>query len=126
MTLIVGAITLIMKKGTELTVPSSLSLVMVACCSVVTAGSHTALLEIYDRNRTDTGHSVPASPIALCRSEPLGKPRLTFVSDGNPFRRLLLGSKKNSLLMAVSPLDGFARHIPRWNCLLDSSLLKPA
>ena len=49
------------------------------------------------------GLSVPAFQRVPCQSEPLGKPRLTLVSDGNPLRRLLLRSKKNSVPMAVSP-----------------------
>jgi hypothetical protein len=65
--------------------------------------SHTAVLEICVQTRTDTDLCVLASRITPCQSEPLGKPRLTLVSDGNPLRRLLLRSKKNSLLMAVSP-----------------------
>lgn len=65
--------------------------------------SHAAVLEICAQIRTDTGPSVLASRIAPCQSEPVGKPRLTLVSDGNPLRRLLLVSKKNSLFMAVSP-----------------------
>jgi hypothetical protein len=43
--------------------------------------------------------------------EPLGNPRLTFDFDGNPLRRLLLGSKKNLALMVFFLLDGFARPI---------------
>lgn len=34
-----------------------------------------------------------------------------MVSDGNPFRRLLDGSNKNSFFTAVSPLKWIARHI---------------
>jgi hypothetical protein len=76
---------------------------MVAERSVVMTRSHAAVLEICAQIRTDTGLSVLASRIAPCQSEPLGKPRLTPVSDGNPLRRLLLRSNKNSVFMAVSP-----------------------
>jgi hypothetical protein len=81
------------------------------------ARSHTAVLEICDQKRTDKDLCVPASRIAPYRGARFGKPRLIFVSEGNPLRRLLLRSKKNSAFMAVSPLDGFARHIPRMKLL---------
>jgi hypothetical protein len=42
----------------------------------------------------------------LYRRAPRGNPRLTFVSDGNPLRRLLLGSNQNSLFMAFSFQNG--------------------
>jgi hypothetical protein len=90
---------------------------MVAERSVVMAHFHAAVLEICIQIRTDTGLSDLASRIAPCQSEPHGKPRLTLVSDGNPLRRLLLRSNKNSAFMAVSPLDGFARHIPKGKLL---------
>ena len=74
---------------------------MVTERSVVVAGSHAAILEICVPSRTDMDLSVPTSRIVPCQSEPRGKPRLTFVSDGKPRRRLLLCSKKNSRSMAV-------------------------
>jgi len=86
---------------------------MVAERSVVMACSHTAILEICVQIRTDTGLSVLAFRTVPCHCEPLEKPRLTLVSDGNPLRRLLLRSKNDSVFTAVSPLDGFARHIPK-------------
>jgi hypothetical protein len=92
-------------------------LVVVAKRSVVKAGSHAAILESGVRIRTDMGLSDLASRIALCQNEPVGKPGLTLVSDGNPLRRLLLRSKWNSVFMAISPLDGFARHIPKGKLL---------
>jgi hypothetical protein len=64
---------------------------------------HAALLEIYGRIRMDKDHSGPVSRKVLYRRQQRGKPRLTLVSEGNPFRRLLLGSNQNSLFMAVSP-----------------------
>jgi len=76
---------------------------MVADRTVVLACAHAAILEICAQTRTDMGLSVLASRIVPCQSEPLGKPRLTLVSDGNPLRRLLLRSKKNSVFTAASP-----------------------
>ena len=76
---------------------------MVADRTVVLACAHAAILEICAQTRTDMGLFVLASRIVPCQSEPLGKPRLTLVSDGNPLRRLLLRSKKNSVFTAVSP-----------------------
>ena len=76
---------------------------MVADRAVVLACVHAAILEICAQTRTDMGLSVLASRIVPCQSEPLGKPRLTLVSDGNPLRRLLLRSKKNSVFTALSP-----------------------
>jgi hypothetical protein len=81
---------------------------------------HAAVLEICVLIRTDTGLSVLASRTVPYRNGPLGKPRLTLVSDGNPLRRLLLCSNKNSVFTAVSPLDGFARHIPKEKLLVQS------
>jgi len=88
--------------------------------SVVKADSHAAILETGVQIRTDMDLSVLASRIALCQNEPLGKPRLTLVSDGNPLRRLLLRSKWNSVFMAISPVDGLARHIPKGKLLQGS------
>jgi hypothetical protein len=51
--------------------------------------------------------SVPTSRIVPCQNELCGKPRLTLVSDGNPLRRLLLRTEKNSRSMAV---------LLRWIC----------
>jgi len=68
------------------------------------------------------GLSVPTSRIVPCQSEPLGKPRLTLVSDGNPSRRLLLRSKKNSGSMAVSPWMDLPVTSRRGNCLPDLSV----
>src|SRR5215472_16405858 len=68
------------------------------------------------------GLSVPASLRVPCQSEPVGKPRLTLVSDGNPFRRLLLCSTKNSASMAVSPWMDLPVTSRRGNCLADISL----
>src|ERR1700741_1429244 len=76
---------------------------MVADRTVVLACAHAAILEICAQTCTDMGLFVLASRIVPCQSEPLGKPRLTLVSDGNPLRRLLLRSKKNSVFTAVSP-----------------------
>src|SRR5450631_1491924 len=83
--------------------PRYLSLVVVAERPVVKACSHATILEICAQIRTDTGLAFLASRIAPCQNEPLGKPRLTLVSDGNPLRRLLLRSKLNSVSTAVSP-----------------------
>ena len=69
-------------------------------------GWHTALLETYGRSRMDRDHFCLASRRAPGHCGRRGKPRLTFVSDGNPLPRWLLGSKKNSLLTAVSTSDG--------------------
>lgn len=88
----------------------SLPLVMVTSCAVVLSRLHATLLETYGRSRTDRDHSYRASRRVLSRNGSRGKPRLTLVSDGNPFRRLLLGSKKNSLFTAVSPFKWIARH----------------
>src|SRR5215468_5691890 len=63
-----------------------LSLVVVTERSVVYTRPHAAILEICVRNRTGKGLSAQASRLAPCHSEPLGKPRLTLVSDGNPLR----------------------------------------
>jgi hypothetical protein len=97
---------------------------VVAERSVVKTRSHAAILEICVPIRTDTGLSVLTFRIAPCQNEPLGKPRLTLVSEGNPLRRLLLRSKLNSVLMAVSPVDGFARHIPKVKLLSESYLIE--
>src|SRR5712691_3756354 len=67
---------------------------MVSRRAVVTAGPHTALLETYVRSRKGKDRSCPVSRRALSRHARRGKPRLTLVSDGNPLRRLLLGSWK--------------------------------
>ena len=72
---------------------AQLSLVVVAERSVVKARSHAAILEICVQIRTDTDLFFLASRIAPCQNEPLGKPRLTLDSEGNPLRRLLLFSK---------------------------------
>jgi molybdopterin synthase sulfur carrier subunit len=66
----------------------------------------------------DRDHSCPVSRRALSRYGRLGNPRFTLVSEGNPLRRLLLGSKKNSLVTAVSPFRWIARHIGRGGCSL--------
>jgi hypothetical protein len=108
------------ERARHLAVPFYLSLVVVAERSVVMARSHTAVLEICAQNRTDMDLCVLAFRIAPYRSARFGKPRLTFVSEGNPLRRLLLRSKKNSAFMEVSPLDGFARHISRMKLLSSS------
>src|SRR5271166_6034897 len=81
--------------------------------AVVMPCRHTALLEICDRSHTDRDRSCPVSRRALSRYGRGGNPRFTLVSDGNPLRRLLLGSKKNSLSTAVSPFRWIARHIRR-------------
>lgn len=71
-----------------------LPLVMVSRRAIVTARPHAALLETYVRIRKGKDRSCPASRGALSRHARRGKPRLTLVSDGNPLRRLLLGSRK--------------------------------
>ncbi len=82
-------------KGTALAAPFDyLPLVMVSRRAVVTACPHTALLETGDRSRKGKDRSCPVSRRALYRHARRGKPRLTSVSDGNPLRRLLLGSWK--------------------------------
>ena len=54
----------------------------------------------------DKDRSCQVSRTVLCRYRLRGKPRLSFVSDGNPLRRLLLGSNQNSLFMAVLLSNG--------------------
>ena len=71
--------------------PFLLSFVVVTFCAVVTSGLHAALLETCGWTRTDRDRSCPASQRAPYRHGPCGNPRLTFVSEGNPLRRLLLG-----------------------------------
>jgi len=88
-----------------------LPLVMVTSGAVILSRLHTTLPETYGRSRTDRDHSCQVSRRVLSRNGSRGNPRLTLVSDGNPFRRLLLGSKKNSLFTAVSPFKWIARHI---------------
>jgi len=88
-----------------------LPLVMVTSGAVILSRLHTTLPETYGRSRTDRDHSYQVSRRVLSRNGSRGNPRLTLVSDGNPFRRLLLGSKKNSLFTAVSPFKWIARHI---------------
>lgn len=63
-------------------------------CAVISTGAHAAVLESGGRSRTDTDHSFRASRLGLYLRAPRGKPRFTLVSDGKPFRRLLLLSKK--------------------------------
>src|SRR5450759_1285812 len=83
--------------------------------TVVMPRRHAALLETCGRSRMDRGHSYPISRRALFHHGRRGNPRFTLVSDGNPLRRLLLGSKKNSLFTAVSPSRWIARHTRRGN-----------
>jgi hypothetical protein len=97
---------------------------MVADRSVVVACSHTAILEICVQIRTGTGLSVLAFRTVLCQREPLGKPRLTLVSDGNPLRRLLLRSQNISVFTAVSPFGWICpSHPERGNCFYNLSVL---
>jgi len=84
-------------------VPVRLSLVVFTLYAVVASGRHAALLEICGRSRMGKDHSCPVSRRALSRYEPRGNPCFTLVSDANPLRRLLLGSKKNSFSTEVSP-----------------------
>ena len=65
---------------------------MVSRHAVELTGPHAAFLETYVLSRKGKDHSGPVSQAALFRRAPRGKPRLTLVSDGNPLRRLLLGS----------------------------------
>jgi hypothetical protein len=113
------------EKGTALAVPFHSSLVVVTERSVVEACSHATVLEIAAQTRTDTDLCVLAFRVTPCQSEPLAKPRLTLVWDGNPLRRLLLRSKKNSVFTAVSP---FWMDLPvtsrRGNCI--SKFIHPA
>jgi hypothetical protein len=84
---------------------------MVTLHPVVVAALHATLLENGGQNRTDTDRSGRVFQEAPCRYRSRGKPRFTFVSDGNPLRRLLLGSNRNSVYIAVSPFKWIARHI---------------
>lgn len=84
---------------------------MVSLRSVISTGLHAASLEIYVRNRMGTDRSGPISRRAPYRRVQRGNPRFTLVSDGKPFRRLLVTSLKKSSLTAVLLLDGFARHL---------------
>ena len=93
---------------------------MVAERSVVLACPHAAILEICVQIHMDTDLSVLASRLALFHSEPLGKPRLTLVSDGNPLRRLLLRSKKNSVFTAVFPYGWICPSHPEGELRLQS------
>jgi hypothetical protein len=63
------------------------------------------------------GLSGPTSPAVPYRNGRFGKPRWTLLSEGNPFRRLLLGSNVNSLLMAVLLQMDCPSHLEGWNCL---------
>ncbi len=81
------------KKGTAQAVPfAHLAVVMVTCDAVVKPGPHAALLETCGPSRMGKGHFCRASRTALCPHARRGNPRLTLVSDGDPLRRLLLGS----------------------------------
>ena len=81
------------KKGTAWVVPfKHLAVVMVSCDAVVKPGPHAALLETCGPSRIGKGHFCRASRTALCPHAPRGNPRFTLASDGNPLRRLLVGS----------------------------------
>jgi hypothetical protein len=81
------------KKGTVWAVPfEHLAVVMATCGAVVKPGPQAALPETCGPSRMGKGHFCRASRTALCPHARRGNPRLTLVSDGNPLRRLLLGS----------------------------------
>src|ERR1039458_4041230 len=81
------------KKGKAWAVPfEHLAVVMVTCDAVVKPRPHAALLETCGPSRMGKGHFCRASRTTLCPHARRGNPRLTLVSDGNPLRRLLLGS----------------------------------
>ena len=91
------------RRGVFNRAPRCSSLVVVTQRPVVAARPHAAILEICVPSRTDMDLSVLTSQAIPCQRAPRGKPRVTFVSDGNPLRRLLLRSKRNSSLIAVLP-----------------------
>jgi hypothetical protein len=81
------------KKGTVWAVPfEHLAVVMATCGAIVKPGPQAALPETCGPSRMGKGHFCRASRTALCPHARRGNPRLTLVSDGNPLRRLLLGS----------------------------------
>ena len=86
--------------------PKFSPLIMFTSRTVVISSLHAALLETYDQSRMDRDRSCRASVSFLYLHVQSGKPRLTFVSEGNPLRRLLLGSNNVSIFTVVSPLDG--------------------
>lgn len=81
-----------MELGHEHRAPDSLALIVITVGSVVPAVCQAAVLENGGLIHTDKDHFGLASQKAPYLREPLGKPRLTLVSDGKPLRRLLLGS----------------------------------
>ena len=81
------------KKGTAWAVPFKLlAMVMVTPGTVEKPGLQAALFKSCGPSRTGRGHFCRASRRALCPHGQRGNPRLTLVSEGNPLRRLLVGS----------------------------------
>lgn len=69
-----------------------LTLIMVACRTVIQPSFHAAFLESDAPNRTGKDRFCRAFHKAPYHHAPRGKPCLTLDSDGYPLQRLLLGS----------------------------------